>query len=909
MGVLSETALPSAQDEAAVLAGFKPDLTALKAPQEYKSICSLTADLTIASPMMRQFLEIKQQYPGVLLLYRMGDFYETFFEDAITLSQALDITLTGRDSGGLGRVPMAGVPIKAIDPYLAKLLQQNFKVAICEQMEDPALAKGLVERRVVRVISSGTLSDSTLLPADRGNFLVAVWPEESHGRSSQCFGLGFGLAWSEISTGLFQVKTCPSLEVLLGDLSRLCPAELLVPGKWQRTEMGFPSSVSRLPADIMRAIARFTPCTTTAIADEALLREDAGEMALKKLLHVSTLAGYELDEHPLARRAAGLLGAYLKFMFVGEPPKLDSIQVEKSGDTLWMSATTRKALELGSSMKEGRVESSLWGVLNRTQTPMGARCLRGWLYQPLAGANSLGELTRRQQAIAALISSSNIRQSLSEAMASISDLERLSQRVANLTASPRDLSALDRSIQAASSIHKQLNAFPQDYLQALGALEDDILSVSDGLQAALLPEPAAQLKQGEVLREGFHAKLDEYRTFIRDQQAWLFRYEQELRETTGIKTLKILFNGAFGYMIEISRVAAQGLVVLPDGWQRKQTLTNAERYTSEALQRFESRLSEAQQQSSELEASLFIALRQSLLPAVPALKELSRRVAALDALMSLAQVAASKGYVQPTLTLDHQLDVVNGRHPVVENSLPMGAFVPNSCRLNSPANPQAPQLMLITGPNMAGKSTLMRQMALIVVMAQMGSFVPAEAATIGLADAIFTRIGAVDDLAAGQSTFMVEMTETAQILNNATAKSLVILDEIGRGTSTYDGVAIAWSVAEYLVSTIGCRTAFATHYHELNALEQAYPIRVQNWRMMVRDQGGEIEFLHMLAPGSAQKSYGIQVAKMAGIPNSVVHQASKRLASLHKRAATIEAHVNTLPEELAIDGMPQLRLF
>ncbi|MEB3244416.1 MAG: DNA mismatch repair protein MutS [Vampirovibrionales bacterium] len=883
----------------------------------YQSVCSLTVDLNVATPMLRQFLEIKQNYPGVILLYRMGDFYETFFEDALTAAKVLELTLTGRDGGVLGRVPMAGVPVRAIEGYLTRLLQQNFKVAICEQMEDPAQAKGLVKRQVVRVLSPGTLNEGALLAQDAPNYCMALVTHPAKGKNQ--VGLIYGLAWVDVSTGGCWAMELAEEDALLGELARLQPAELIVPGKRVKNAMGFDETLAKLPETLMQAVAQVCPCQPTPVADATIQDAAIGETALKQLCDVQTLEGFGLHEAPAAKQAAGVLAAYLKAMFVAEPPRLDGVQWVRLQDAVYISPSARKNLELTQNARDGQVQGSLLGLLNQTCSAMGARQLRRWIEQP---SLNVAEITRRHEAIAYFLAASQRLHAVRQPLALCCDLERLSARVANLNVTPRDLASLRQTLAVLPELQRALSESASQaslaYLSALNTLPDSLKTLEAMLSSAIADDPPVALKQGRVIRPGYNAGLDALYELLAGGQAWLAQYEQQQRELTGLKTLKVSFNSAFGYYIEVSRAAAAGLTTLPEDWQRRQTLTNAERFISQRLREHEKDVINAQQQAASLEAMLFSELKLQILPMASLLKQIAMRLAAIDALQSLATVAQAQQYVRPVMTQDATLEIQGGRHPVLAQMMPMGRFVPNPCALNGRAEPQAnaekplnceaPSLLLITGPNMAGKSTYMRQNALIALMAQMGSYVPADAATIGLCDAVYTRIGAADDLTAGHSTFMVEMSETAQILNNATAKSLVILDEVGRGTSTYDGVAIAWSVADYLVTHIGCRTLFATHYHELNTLEQTFAGIVQNVRMLVAEQDGEIRFLHTVAPGSAQKSYGIQVAKMAGIPAEVVQQATRRLAQLHKRAATIEA-AKPSPADDAPEARPQLSLF
>ncbi|MDX2084673.1 MAG: DNA mismatch repair protein MutS [Candidatus Melainabacteria bacterium] len=891
----------------------------------YQTLHSFQVDAAQATPMVRQFLEVKRQYPGVMLLYRMGDFYETFFEDAITAARLLEITLTGRDAGSLGRIPMAGVPAKAVDQYTARLLEHRLKVAICDQMEDPAQAKGLVARQVTRVLSPGTVTESALLKSDRNNYMAAVvlGPVEADpGKAGPAKVQRAGLAYCDVSTGEFWV-TDVEMSQLSGELARIQPAELLVPGRLHRPP-GQP--VAELLPDVPTCLTESYSCTPLP---PAAYEDRHTHRLLLSMFRVSSLEGYGLGwEASLILRAAGAIAHYLKETFLETLPAFDRIQRYFLNDTVAMSPTVRKNLELLSTVKDDRYEGSLLSVLNQTHTSMGSRLLRQWVSQPLT---HLPEIESRLDAIEELLHSGgdsgaysakdsgkdivqNIgqnsvqqysaqpRQQLAELLPAVYDLERLSVRLASANVSPRDLLALKISLQKLPQIAQCMQSFKSFHLLRVQAFPPEIVQVVGLIERALSDTPPVNLKEGGVIRAGYHPELDRLRQLLEGQVQWLAEYEESLRLETGLRSLKVNHNQAFGFYIEISRVQARQV---PETFHRKQTLTNAERFTTDRLKTYEAEVMDAQSRVLSLEQNLFSELRSQLQPYAALVKECAHRVAVLDVLQSLAQVADDRQYVRPKLDESKSLHLENVRHPVVETMLPVGRFVPNACSLAHGAESDAPQLMIITGPNMAGKSTYMRQVALAVVLAQMGSFVPATYARMGLVDGIYTRIGAVDDLAAGQSTFMVEMNETAQILNNATDRSLVILDEVGRGTSTYDGVAIAWSVAEFLVSNVGARTLFATHYHELNALEAVYPGHIRNFRVCVTESDDEIEFLHTVEPGAAQKSYGIQVARMAGVPALVTQRATARLNALQKKASAIlEVNKAALTE-----ASPQLRLF
>jgi DNA mismatch repair protein MutS len=880
-----------------------PSVMSAGAP--YQTLYSATVDVAQASPMIAQFLEVKRQYPGIILFYRMGDFYETFLEDALIAARVLEITLTGRDAGGLGRIPMAGVPVKAVEAYLGKLLAQNFKVAICEQMDDPATTKGLLRRQVVRVLSSGTVTEQALLNADENNFLASLAIRPG---ARDC-----GLAYCDVTTGEFSVTELP-LSELFSELDRIRPVEILVRGRKRRA-----ASLQELDTflpDVPTELSQRYRCTP--LPDEAFQPADTRRLLLS-ILNVSSLEGFGLEgasqngelasqkrspsskglQACLALEAAGVIGYYIHRNFPDSAPALTGIRRYSLRQTVTMNAAARRNLELMATVRTAQAEGSLFSVLNCTGTSMGARCLRQWISQPLTDRN---EIHSRHEAVDELIQHSEVREGIRGLLPDIYDIERLSAKVASLTVSPRDLVALKLSLARLPELSNRVKTLKSFYLTRLQDFPPEVFRVTALIERAIDDAPALNLKEGGLIKPGYHAELDKMRELLGNHQDWLNRYESEQRERTSVKTLKVAFNSAFGYFIEMTRANSHAA---PDDYQRRQTLTNAERYTTDVLKAHEAQVLDAQSRQYELEANLFIEIRQQISGFSAILADCAQRVAALDVLQSLATVAVENRYVRPIVDESRELFVRQGRHPVVEKMLPLGAFVPNDVGLSGDAKTsQTPQLMMITGPNMAGKSTYMRQVALMVVMAQMGSFVPAEYARIGLVDGIYTRVGAVDDLAGGQSTFMVEMNETAQILNGATDRSLVLLDEVGRGTSTGDGVSIARAVAEHLVDVTGCRALFATHYHELNTLEQTHP-RIANYRLRVKEMDGEIAFLHSVEPGTAQKSYGIQVARMAGVPTRVIQRAETLLERSYQQEA-IRAEARSAKE---LVETPQLSLF
>jgi DNA mismatch repair protein MutS len=840
----------------------------------------------------------------------MGEFYETFFEDALITARALEITLTARDGGKLGKVPMAGIPIHKADSYVGRLLAKNFRVALCQQTEDPAQAKGLVKRAVTRVLSPGTITDETLLNANSHTYLAAVSIPKPSNKSS--LGL-YGLAYCDVSTGTFCTTQLTETQ-LLSELDRLQPAEIIATGRKQSLPSGegIPEWVVNLPQAIRSAYR----CT---LVDDDTFDPSVGQRAINTLLHTTTVAGTGLLESPEALRASGAIASYLLTMFPDQPPTFEGIHSYTLDDKVVLNVAARRHLELLHTVKTGQADGALIFVLDKTHTRMGARLLRDWVSQPLTNRTAIEQ---RLDGVEELAHHADARMALTDSLPRIYDLERLAIKVSHGSVFPRDLIALKQSLHQLPGLSNALKSCHSAHLLPFHQLPTAVFQLVALIDAAMADAPPQTLHEGGMFKAGYQSELDALRDTLATCDAWLAEYQEQERERTGVKTLKVTANNAFGYFIEITRAQAASMT-LPEGYHRKQTLTNAERFTTPELKAQEAKVQDAQGRLFHLEYELFTAFRHELLPYASMLLTLAHQVATVDVLQSLATVAVCHDYVRPLLDDSTELQLVEGRHPVVETTVPMGSFVANDCGLQggignatiqSIAPSTIPQLLLITGPNMAGKSTYMRQVALIVLMAQMGSFVPARYARIGLVDKVFTRIGAMDDLASGQSTFMVEMQETAQILHGATQKSLVLLDEVGRGTSTFDGVAIAQSVIEHLVTNTGCRTLFATHYHELNALEATHP-SICNVRVGVAETvtptGLEISFLHKVEPGTAQRSYGVHVAKMAGLPPSVVQRANRLLGGFEKSTANSEKlpRRNAPLVSEAIEPLPQLSLF
>ncbi len=821
------------------------------------------------SPAMAQYMAQKQRHQEALLFFRMGDFYELFFEDAKIAAKALGITLTSR-SKGESAIPMAGVPVRAIDGYLQKLVHMGHRVAICEQTQDPREAKGVVDRAVVRVITPGTLTEDNLLDDRRSNHLAAV----TIGKDKA------GIAWVELSTGAFFVHECRS-ERLADELVRIEPAELLLAEDQRGEERVW------LPANAV-------PLTFRPGYE---FGADGATRALQQFFKIGTLAGFGIAELPLAIGAAGALVGYLQETQLCALPHLRGIEVWHDGSFMRLDRATRQSLELVQTMR-GDEGTPLLSILDRTNTPMGARALRNWLLAPLA---QVAPILDRQAAVAELHDSPPLLALVTGQLAHVLDLERLTSRAAFGRANARDLLGLRQSLERLPAIREQLAGGRAPALLRLGNALDPLPELCATIASALVDEPPLALKEGGLIRPGFHAELDELRTLARDSNEWMARYQQQLVLSTGIPSLKVGFNKVFGYYIEVTHTHRE--VALPPEFLRKQTTKNAERYVTEDLRTFETKILKAEENSRTLEYELFTALREQVAAELGRLQATAHAVAELDVYAGLATVARDRNYCRPTVDDSLTLRIEDGRHPVIESTHAQGTFVANDTDLDPPGR----RLVLLTGPNMAGKSTWIRQNALIVIMAQIGSFVPCKQAHIGLVDRVFTRVGGADDISRGASTFMVEMTETANILNNASHRSLVILDEVGRGTSTYDGLSLAWAIAEDLHERVRCRGLFATHYHQL--MDLAGPGKgIVNCRVAVREWGDEIVFLHRIEQGGTDRSYGLHVARLAGIPKPVLDRATTVLHKLEQEGDEVrEALVETRDRQRP--GLKQKSLF
>jgi DNA mismatch repair protein MutS len=821
---------------------------------------SAQVDRTLLTPMMKQYIEVKQKYPHTLVLYRLGDFYEAFFEDAHLISRELELVLTGKEAGKeVGRVPMAGIPYHALERYAAQLVEKGISIAICDQVETAAEAQGsLVRREVTRVITPGTVMEEGMLAAKRNNFLVAI----------ASAGENWGLAYADISTGEFLTTQIHGIEPLAQELLRLQPAEILIPLN-APNPLDIPKS--GIPPELPSHFCYTPRSQTPFLFPEAKQR-------LLEIFRVKSLEGMGCEALPLAIRAAGGLLEYLASTQKNTEVPLQHLSTYTITDYLILDHQTRRNLEITQTARDSTLTGSLLWALDQTSMAMGSRALRRWLLQPL---KDLQKISDRADTIQELLQNHSLRQDLRAQLREIYDIERLCSRIGTGTANARDLQALAISLSKLKDIAQLLQKAKSVYLVALQTVAPAIAELGDLLQQTLQDSLPISVTEGKLIRAGINPQLDQLQQQAVDDAQWLLELEKTERERTGISTLKVSYNKTFGYYISISRGKSDQA---PSDYIRKQTLSNEERYITPELKEKEARIANAQTELHNLEYQLFTELRDRAAQHVVACRAIASALSAADALASLAELAATYNYVRPVITDDRKIDIRNGRHPVVEKSLPSGFFVPNSIDLGSQDHPD---LIVLTGPNMSGKSTFLRQLGLIQLMAQVGSFVPADAATLGLCDRIFTRVGAVDDLAMGQSTFMVEMLETANILNHARTNSLVLLDEIGRGTSTFDGMAIAWSVAEYLATKIKARAIFATHYHELNELAGLLE-NVANFQVTVKELADEIIFLHQVQPGGADRSYGIEVGRLAGLPPTVINRAKELLLQIdrHSHIAT-----------------------
>lgn len=829
---------------------------------EEKKICDLYSyevDLSLATPMLNQFLVIKKNYPDTILLYRMGDFYETFFEDAVTAAKDLEITLTSREGGGLGRVPMAGVPVKAAEIYISKLIEKGRKIAICEQVQDPKESKGLVERRVVKTITAGTITDSNLLDSSKNNYLCAVFED----KASKLFGL----AYIDISTAEFKI-TKATLEQLNAELARIAPSEILIPVKKMKL-MPF-QVVPDEKFDVPKEIYQNYNCTK---CDYAVFGENFATRKIKEIFNVNSLEPFGYEDFKIGIISAGAIIDYIEKTQLDNMPKFDVISPYSLEAYVSMDSATRKNLELKETMRDKNKKGSLLWAIDRTCTNMGARLLSQWVQQPL---QNIEEIKNRQNSVIEILSNPHLSIRLKALLDKVYDIERLATKISNDSANARDFIALKDSLVVLPEFEDLLQNSSSKYLKALSGDNSDLVDLASIIERTILESPSMNLKEGNLIKEGVNSELDYYKGLLTGGHDWLEEFEAQERERTGIKSLKVSFSRTFGYFIEITHANAS---LAPANYTRKQTLSNAERYITPELKKHETEVLSAQSKSTEIEYKIFCDLRHYSKEFVTKIRKTAEALSALDVFLSFATVASEYQYTCPIVDDSDVIAIKEGRHPVIEQLLSMGNYVANDLLLSK--NQNNAQFIILTGPNMAGKSTYMRQNAIIILLAQIGSFVPAQSAHIGVVDKIFTRVGSVDDLSMGQSTFMVEMNETALILNSATNRSFILLDEIGRGTSTYDGVAIAWSVSEYIANSINARTIFATHYHELNVMCNEFA-QIKNFRMTINENAEGIDFLYKVVPGGTSRSYGIQVAKMAGLPESVIARSKNLMSKMQK---------------------------
>lgn len=793
------------------------------------------------TPMMQKYLETKKEYPDCILFYRLGDFYEMFFEDAKTASKELEITLTGKNCGLEERAPMCGVPFHAVEGYLNKLVAKGYKVAICEQVEDPKMAKGLVKREVVRIVTPGTNLDAQALDESKNNYIMCIVYMADR----------YGVSIADVTTGDYYVTELDTERKLLDEIHKFTPSEIICNEAFYMTGMDFEDLKHRLNIAIYAL-------------DSWYFNDETAKNTLVTHFKVSDISGLGLEDYDCGTIAAGTLLKYLYETQKNNLGNMTSLQLYSTGKYMIIDSSTRRNLELVETLREKQKRGSLLWVLDKTKTAMGARMLRSFVEQPLIEKS---EIERRLDAIEALKENAMTREEIREYLNPVYDLERLIGRVTYQTANPRDLIAFKTSLEMLPFLKKLLDEFEVSLLSDIQADLDPLEDIFTLIDNSITEEPPISIRDGGILKEGYDEEIDKLRQAKTEGKSWLVELEAKEREKTGIKNLRIKYNKVFGYYLEVTNSYRD---MVPDYYIRKQTLTNAERYITADLKELEDIILGAEDKLVALEYEMFCDIRSKIAGEVLRIQKTAKAVAGLDVMSSLALVAERNNYCRPSINEKGIIDIKNGRHPVVEKMINNDMFIANDTYLDN----KKQRISIITGPNMAGKSTYMRQTALIVLMAQIGSFVPAESAKIGIVDRIFTRVGASDDLASGQSTFMVEMTEVANILRNATSNSLLVLDEIGRGTSTFDGLSIAWAVVEHISNPklLGAKTLFATHYHELTELEGKLD-NVNNYCIAVKEKGDDIVFLRKIVPGGADKSYGIQVAKIAGVPETVIARA------------------------------------
>lgn len=809
----------------------------------------MVLDVKKITPMVAQYQEIKEQYPDVILMFRLGDFYEMFADDAVTASRELEIVLTSRSQGYATDVPMCGVPHHAVDRYVARLIAKGYRVAICDQLEDPKKTKKIVKRGVTRVVTPGTVLEDGMLDAKANNYLVAVSSEPET----------FGIACVDISTGEFAVTEIEGRDIagkLLEEMGRLAPAEVLL---------------KEIDVDLTDPIRRTTRATITRYEDNSIYRKTAKEM-LTEHFSTDSLRGFGAESYTAGLEAAAMILDYLGRTNASALQSIASLSTYSTSGFMVLDAAARRNLELTHSMSADTRGASLLSIIDRTKTAMGGRLLRKWLDQPLLDVQ---RISRRLEAVDEFFNNALLRGEVRDILNGMQDLERLMSRIVAESGNARDLVGLAQSLKMLPALSSALQNVSAQRLGTLASAIEFLDPLVELVERAIVSDPPIQLREGGLIAPGYSEDLDELRRASTEGKTWIANLEAEEREKTGIRNLKVGYNSVFGYYLEVTK---SNLSLVPEDYIRKQTTTNAERFITPSLKEMEAKVLGADEKAAELEYQVFCEVRSKVADEARRVGKVARAVAEIDVLSALAEVATAKGFVRPQVTDGEEIRIKAGRHPVVEHFI-QERFVPNDAVLNC----ESDQLLIITGPNMAGKSTYLRQVALIALLAQMGSFVPADEAEIGVVDRIFTRVGAHDELASGQSTFMVEMNETANILNNATRQSLIVLDEIGRGTSTYDGLSIAWAVAEE-INKLGAKTLFATHYHHLNDLEGKFK-GVKNYRIAVREEKDRIVWLRKIMPGGTDRSYGIEVARLAGLPSEVIDRAKEILKDLERNGA------------------------
>ena len=840
---------------------------------------SYEVDIEKLSPGMKQYINIRRKTkPDIILLYRMGDFYETFFEDAITISRDLDIVLTSRDAGKIGRVPLAGIPVKSVDVYVAKLLEKGRKIAVCEQLEKPEDAKGIIKRDIVKTITAGTLTDDNLLVSNSNNYLASIWEDEKTGL--------FGFAYTDISTGEFKC-TQANLNQLMAELSRISPAEILALGIPQKLKpfQIVPDEKIILP----NCITQFYNITTLPI--EAYNVKNI-EDNLELLFKIKSINAFNIDTCKLGFIASSAIIYYILKIQMHNLPTFSTIIQYNLNDYVIIDSNTQRNLEILETMREKKRQGSLLWAIDRTSTNMGGRLIKKWLSQPLL---DIKNIKIRQEAISEIISNNNARTKLKKILSNTNDIERIGMRLANNTINPRDFVGLKNSLMLLEDYKEILNVLKSPILNCIKDY-DELIDFAYILDKTINDAPPNVIKDGNVIKINVNSELDFFRNKLNNSDKFIKDYEEKLKNELGIK-LKVDYNRNAGYFIEVT---TSFLKKIPPYFIRKQTLKGAERFITQELKEHEIAIVQASVKAINLEIEIYNNLKNYSKEFISKIFDLAQKLSVIDVIVSLAIVAIENNYTKPQIVDGYEFEVIEGRHPVIEKMIPMGEYIANDFNLYKYG--KNTRFMVLTGPNMSGKSTYMRQNALIAIMAQMGGYVSAKYAKIGIFDKIFTRVGASDDLSVGQSTFMLEMTETAYILNTASDKSMILIDEIGRGTSTYDGVAIAYAVAWYISQNIKARTIFTTHYHELNVLANLYP-EIKNFKVLVAENDGEVEFLRKVVEGQASKSYGIHVAKMAGLPNEVIKFANNVMINMQKSySSNLTASKKILSQKSQISG-------